>query len=160
MKYVDTWDLEAIFPGGTQSPELQAKLKEVTGQIEELKALIHNWNFTENNSAEPFKAILKQKEIIGKGLGQAGTFVHMWQDAYTNDEHANVVIGQVYELYSEVEKLSTTFNKKIVAITDEEWNTLLQDATLQEVSFALNEIRDEGKRLLSEDRGKNYYRVK
>ena len=26
MKYVDTWDLEVIFPGGTKSPELQAKL--------------------------------------------------------------------------------------------------------------------------------------
>ena len=27
MKYVDTWDLDAIFPGGTKSPQLQDKIK-------------------------------------------------------------------------------------------------------------------------------------
>ena len=40
--------------------------------------------------------------------------------------------------------------RKLVAISDEDWNKLLEDAKLKEVSFVLNEIRDEGKRLLSE----------
>ena len=32
MKYIDTWDLEAIFPGGTKSPELQTKLHNIHGR--------------------------------------------------------------------------------------------------------------------------------
>src|SRR5690606_13537279 len=56
----------------------------------------------------------------------------------------------VAELETELQKLSTTFNKKLVAISDEDWNKLLEDSQLKEVSFVLNEFRDEGKRLLSE----------
>ncbi|NCU18137.1 M3 family oligoendopeptidase [Pallidibacillus pasinlerensis] len=150
MKYVDTWDLDAIFPGGTKSPQLQEKLKQVEAQIEELKQLVADWNFSENKAAEPLKAILAKRETIEKGLYQAATFINMYQDAYMDDQYANVVRGQVMELETELQKLSTTFNKKLVAISDADWNALLEDAELKEVAFALNEIRDEGKRLLSE----------
>src|SRR3954469_22562274 len=100
MKYVDTWDLDAIFPGGTKSPELQTKLHNIKVEIKEYQNFIQNWDFAQDQSAEPLKAILKKRESIAKGLGQAGTFVHMWHDAYTKDEHANVVMGQVMDLSS------------------------------------------------------------
>lgn len=151
MKYENTWDLEAIFPGGTKSPELQQKLQSIKAEIREYESLIHDWNFAQDKSAEPLKAILKKEESIDKGLGQAGTFVQMWHDAYMNDQHANVVMGQVMDLSSELENLITSFTKKLVAITDKDWQVLLQDDVLQEVAFALNEIRDKGKRLLSEE---------
>ena len=145
MKYENTWDLEAIFPGGTKSPELQQKLQSIKAEIREYESLINNWNFDQDKSAEPLKAILKKEESIDKGLGQAGTFVQMWHDAYMNDQHANVVMGQVMDLSSELENLITSFTKKLVAITDEDWQVLLQDDVLQEVAFALNEIRAKGK---------------
>jgi len=150
MKYIDTWDLDTIFPGGTKSPELQKKLHTIKTEMKDYQKQIQEWSFVENKSAEPLKAILKKQESIEKGLGQAGSFVHMWQDAYTDDEYANVVMGQVMDLSSEVENLSTVYTKKIVAISDEDWQNLLQDSELSKVSFALNEIRDQGKRLLSE----------
>jgi oligoendopeptidase F len=151
MKYVDTWDLESIFPGGTKSEELQVKLKSVEADIEEYGKLLGSWDTT---SAEAFKTILGKQETIGKGLGQSRTFVQMWHDAFMNDENANVVMGQIMNLFSEVQKLSNTFTKKLVAISDEDWKTLLKDPDLNELSFALNEIRDDGKRLLSEEEEK------
>ncbi|MBB6446639.1 M3 family oligoendopeptidase [Bacillus benzoevorans] len=154
MKYVDTWDLEVIFPGGTKSAELQKKLHTIKNEIQEYEAFIQEWNATDKNLADPLKAILKKQEIIDKGLGQAGTFVQMWQDAYMDDEHANVVMGQVLDLASEEENLSNIFTKKLVSISDGEWKNLLQDQELQHISFALNEIRDKGKRLLSEEEEK------
>jgi oligoendopeptidase F len=150
MKYIETWDLEAIFPGGTKSPELQTKLHNIHAEIQEYQTLIHMWNMAEDKSVEPLKAILKKQEIIDKGIGQSGTFVQMWHDAFIDDEYANVVMGQVMDLSSEVENISTIFTKKLVAIHDEDWNILLQDSELVKVSFRLNEIRDQGKRLLSE----------
>ena len=126
MKYIDTWDLDAIFPGGTKSPELQTKLHNIKAEIQEYQKLIQEWNVAENKSADPLKAILKKQEIIEKGLGQSGTFVQMWHDAYMNDEYANVVMGQVMDLSSEVENLSTIFTKKLVAIPDEDWKNLLR----------------------------------
>ena len=44
MKYIETWDLEAIFPGGTKSPELQTKLHNIHAEIQEYQTLIHEWN--------------------------------------------------------------------------------------------------------------------
>ena len=85
---------------------------------------------TEDKSVEPLKAILKKQEIIDKGIGQSGTFVQMWHDAFIDDEYANVVMGQVMDLSSEVENISTIFTKKLVAIHDEDWNILLQDSEL------------------------------
>lgn len=150
MKYIDTWDLDSIFPGGTKSPELQAKLHTIKEEIEQYQKLIQGWGFTGNDGADSLKEILNKQESIEKGIGQCRTFVQMWHDAYMNDEHANVVMGQIMDLASEVENLDTVFTKKIVSISDENWQRVLLDNELNKVSFALNEIRDQGKRLLSE----------
>ena len=150
MKYIDTWDLDAIFPGGTKSPELQAKLHNIKAEIGQFQNLVKGWGAAESQTAEGLKAILTQQEQIEDGLGQCRTFVQMWHDAYTDDEYANVVMGQVMDLWSEVENLSTIFTKKLVSIPDKGWESLLSDAELIEMSFSLNEIRDRGKRLLSE----------
>src|SRR5699024_6394430 len=66
----------------------------------------------------------------------------------------SVMMGQVMDLFSEMQKLSNTFTKKIVAITDSDWQKLLGDEELRKTSFVLNEIRDQGKRLLSEEEEK------
>lgn len=154
MKYVDTWDLDSIFPGGTKSEELQVKLKTIQEEIKAYQDLLNEWDFSKGQSTNVFKTILQKQETISKGIVQSATFVQMWHDAYMDDEHANVVMGQVMDLYSEVQKLSNTFTKKIVAISDNDWQSLLEDETLRETSFVLNEIRDQGNRLLSEEEEK------
>lgn len=151
MKYVNTWDLEAVFSGGTQSTELQTKLKDIKQQIDKYKKLLESWQPARNDRAiEQLKKILNSQEEIGKGLGQARAFVRMWLDAYMDDEHGNVVLGQIMSLYSDVQKLLNTYTKKLVSINEDDWNQLLEDEQLQEISFVLNETREQGKRLLSE----------
>lgn len=151
MKYIHTWDLDSLFPGGTKSPQLQEKLEKVKVEIKEYESLVNGWNFSEGKTAEPLKVILRNQEKIHNALNQAGTFVQMSQDANTKDEYANVVMGRVIDLYSKLGNISTVFTKKLVAITDEEWASMLQDEELNKVSFSLNESREQGKRLLSEE---------
>ncbi|HLR14391.1 MAG TPA: M3 family oligoendopeptidase [Bacillota bacterium] len=151
MKYVDTWDLESIFSGGTNSSVLKEKLSTVRKDIEAYKDILAGWDFKTDSSPKKVKEILGKQEVIGKGLGQAATFTRMWQDAYMDDAHAGVVLGQVMELSSEMQKLSNTFVKKLVAIPETDFEKLFEDEDLREVSFRLHEIRDEGKRLLSEE---------
>lgn len=150
MKYVDTWDLDSIFPGGTKSEELQKKLITIEAEIEDYQSLLYELK-GKIPTIKLFKDILTKQETINNGLGQSATFVQMWHDAYMNDEHASVVMGQIMDIYSEVQKLSNTFTKRIVEISDEDWNELLEDKDLHDVSFVLNEVRDQGKRLLSEE---------
>ncbi|MHA6260494.1 M3 family oligoendopeptidase [Sporosarcina sp. CAU 1771] len=154
MKYKNTWDLESIFKGGTNSKEVQTKLETVKEEIvlyaEQLKA----WDSNPAHDASTLQEILKRQEVIGKSLGQVGTFINMWRDAFMDDDHASVVMGQVMELRSEIQQQSTIFTKKLVAISDHNWDKLLQDDDLSEINFSLNEIREEGERLLSEDEEK------
>ncbi|PIC59210.1 oligoendopeptidase [Sporosarcina sp. P12(2017)] len=150
MKYSNTWDLESIFAGGTNSEEVQTKLLAVKENIALYADELNAWNSDRANNASTLQALLKKQEVIGKSLGQVGTFINMWRDAFMDDPYASVVKGQVMELSSEIQQLSTIFTKKLVAISDEHWDTLLTDDTLHVISFSLNEIREEGKRLLSE----------
>jgi pepF/M3 family oligoendopeptidase len=149
MKYRHTWDLESIFPGGTDSEVLQAKLKSVKAEIAEYGNMLQEWDVQADPSASTLTDILQKQEVIGKGLGQAATFVSMWHDAYMDDAHASVMKGRVMDLSSEVKKLTNLFTKKLVAIPDDSWDKLLQEVPLSVVSFALDEKREQGKRLLS-----------
>src|SRR5699024_12155400 len=92
----------------------------------------------------------QKKDKRKKSINQSTKLVKMWHDAYMDDEYANVVMGQVMDLSSDIQKLSNTFTKKIVTIPDDVWIELLKDRSLKETTFTLNEIRDQGKRLLSE----------
>ncbi|HLQ70677.1 MAG TPA: oligoendopeptidase, partial [Bacillota bacterium] len=154
MTYNDTWDLESIIPGGTNSPQLKEKLDELQVEVKSFADSLHKWEIEENAQADMLKSLLEKQEAIGKGLGQSATFVQMWHDAFMDDEHASVTMGRVMDIFSDVKKLSNTFTKKLVAIPDVKWEEMLQDPELAKTSFVLNEHRDEGKRLLSEEEEK------
>ncbi len=154
MNYNGTWDLESIFKGGTQSEEVQTQLASIKEDIAQYADQLKAWDSDSGTDASTLQQLLNQQEVIGNSLGQVGTFINMWHDAFMNDEHASVVKGQVMELRSEIQQLSTIFTKKLVAISDDHWSNLLNDDSLKEISFSLDEIREQGKRLLSEDEEK------
>ena len=60
MKYTDTWDLDAIFPGGTKSPELQTKLHNIQEEIQEYQNLIHEWNIDRRQICRTIKSNIKE----------------------------------------------------------------------------------------------------
>ncbi|TMN21626.1 M3 family oligoendopeptidase [Lentibacillus cibarius] len=154
MNYPNTWDLDSIFPGGTKSKELQSKLASLKEDIQTYQETLNNEDLSKDPSAEKLQALLQQQETIGKGIGQAATFVQMYHDAFMDDEYADVVMGQVMDLYSDMQKLSNTFTKQLVAVADADWQQLLENESLKEIAFTLNELRDKGKRLLSEEEEK------
>lgn len=154
MKYKDTWDLDSIFPGGTKSAELQNKIQTIEEEIRQFETSLNRWQFQKDPSAETLLSILKEQEKIGKGLGQTSAFVQMCHDSFMDDEYANVVMGQILNLASEMQKLSNTMMKKLVKIPDADWDVLLQDQQLEKVAFRLGEIRNKGKRLLSDEEEK------
>ncbi|WP_367183394.1 hypothetical protein [Sporosarcina sp.] len=82
MKYNDTWDLEEVFAGGTNSEEVQTKISSIKEDIVHYANQLKEWNREPANDTTALQSILKQQEVIGKGLGQVATFVNMWRDAF------------------------------------------------------------------------------
>src|SRR5690625_7489922 len=111
-------------------------------EIKEYGSLLTKWEPDNMQSADPLMEILNKQEVIINGLIHARTFVQMSHDAFMDDEYANVAMGQVVELYSEVAKQLNRFGKKLVTISDSDWDELLQDDQWRKISFVLNEKRD------------------
>jgi oligoendopeptidase, pepF/M3 family len=150
MAYIDTWDLDAIYPGRSRSPELKKKLEAIREEIEEYGRLINCRDGEVPLNPSRLQSVLKKQEEIEKGLEQARSFTQMCQDAFMDDQHANVMMGKIIQLKAKLEKWETVLMKKIASIPDSDWNQLLSAEPFASIQFPLNEIRDKGKRLLSE----------
>lgn len=150
MKYNDTWDLEAIFPGGTESLQLQEKIKTMYEKTATYKKLITEWNTNDQTTIDTLMDIIQLEETISRGVGQARTFITMYQSSFMDDEYANVVMGQIVELMVALEMETNRFLTKLIEIPEEKWQKLITSEKLQAIAFRLNEKRRNGKRLRSE----------
>lgn len=151
MKLELTWDLESIFPGGSHSQPLQDKLSDLKSQLNDYASLSKEWKpQDESVDAAALEKLLASSEGIQKGLSQAGSFINAVQSADVADEHAGKVLNQIAQLRSRFAINQTTVIKKIAALPQMSWDTLLQQDFFAERAFALNEIREQGQRLLSE----------
>ncbi|MDE1547831.1 M3 family oligoendopeptidase [Jeotgalibaca caeni] len=151
MKYSLTWDLESIFPGGSHSPELQAKLQEMENLLKEYDDVNEQWNpATDQPTYQTFQSLLQMSEIITNGLSQAGSFINAVLSTDVTNSHAPVVRDQISQLRSKYAIIQTSIMKKLAAITDEDFEALVSQPAFEELRFALTETRENGAQLLSE----------
>ncbi|MGX7417455.1 M3 family oligoendopeptidase [Carnobacterium gallinarum] len=151
MKYSINWDLESIFPGGSTSTALKEKIVLLKEQITNNSTEIQNWTpDTDQPSYSHFGKILAHQEKINFGLTQAFSFITAVQSADVNDKYAGAVTGQLLELSSQFATVSTVFVKKMVNISNDEWQKLVSLAEFSSIAFNLSETRFHGQELLSE----------
>lgn len=154
MKYSITWDLDSLFNGGIDSPELEQRLALLDQQISDYSDEITAWNPESDAPAfEAFSDILKTQELVKNGFNQAISFVTAIQSADVNDKKAGTTLASLYSKSTNFENANVLLTKKITAMSDTLWQTLEKTETLSQpgVSFNLNETRELGKRLLSEN---------
>lgn len=126
MKYKLTWDLESIFPGGSQSQALQNKLALTKEWISDYQSLNQNWDpQLDKPNYKTLVRILALDEKITNALSQAGSFINAVQSTDVTDTHANAVIFQVGKLRGDYNVVQTSIIKKFAAITDEDFSSLL-----------------------------------
>ncbi|MCE5195802.1 MAG: M3 family oligoendopeptidase [Negativicutes bacterium] len=132
------WDLEPIFPGGSDSPQLAAEL---TALNKELTAAITKMNqYREPNEAvwaERFQEI----QTLAHRFIQAAAFLEFLNAADTTDVKARMLFGRFFSLSGQFEQVLTLLNQLILAETDEQWQALLLTPTFQPYQFVLNEMR-------------------
>ncbi len=146
LSYAQTWDLDAIFSGGTASPALKEKLQTIAQDLGAFRTQVDQFV----DDVTTFKQLLKEQEKLEKALLQASTFVNMAHDANTKDTYAPIVKGEIMVLFSELNKISNRFTQKIVDLDDEVFAQFLTDDYLAPLRFVLTEQRKKGARLLSE----------
>lgn len=153
MKYSMTWDLDSLFKGGIESPELQQRLSLLDKQIETYTEEISNWKpEADAPDFSDFTQILTTQELVKNGFSQTISFVNAIQSADISNKKAGTTLASLFNKSTNFENANVLLTKKLTGISDTLWKELEKTSTLQQpgVAFILNETREQGKRLLSE----------
>jgi oligoendopeptidase F len=151
-EYEKTWDLDVIFPGGSDSNEFQTYLEDVQSRMEELSTSVQDFdpNDTENNMST-LSNIVTQLETAMKKLRESFAFISCLSAQNVKDANAKLLVGKRTALGAKMGGIRTVLNQKLASIPDEAWKNVLQHDSLQEVSFVLNETREAAKELLTSE---------
>ncbi|BCA84727.1 oligoendopeptidase F [Enterococcus saigonensis] len=144
--YALTWDLDSIFPGGSQSKELTARMELLEDQLKEYQTRVKQNDIT-TNLAE----LLNLREKIANGFSQCSSFLNALMSADVTDVDAKIRYGKLTSLSPIFQLSETILAKKFTEINDSDWAKLLESDSLKPVAFRLSEIRRDGNELLSEE---------
>ncbi len=148
--YNPTWDLDVIFPGGSDSEAFRTYLKEIEKDKETFSAEVEAFSPEDGNvEAEQLIGVVNELESVMKKLREASAFISCLSAQDVTDEKASLLVGKRSELRAELDAIMSKFVQKLVAIEDTTWVTLLQHDGLTELSFVLNEYREQAKELLN-----------
>lgn len=150
--YIPRWDLDVIFPGGSDSQEFRKYLNDVDKEMNELKQIVENFTPTnEVKDQNELIVIVKELERVMKKYREASAYISCLSAQNVKDEQADMLVGERSELGAKFGGIQTTFTQKLVLLNDETWETLLKEEDITELTFVLNEFRDKAKELLSAD---------
>ena len=150
MVYQNTWDMDQVFPGGSDSPQFYEKISELEEKNALFKQLVDAW--TPNEDAldyQAFTKILEEHEALSKGIGEARTFISGLASADTADSKARTNLNLVANLYKDLSNVLVVLQKKIGDITQENFDQMLEKEPFKQIAFALGEIREQSQKLLS-----------
>ena len=155
MKYSLTWDLDSIFPGGSESTELQEKLALLDNQANELTNSAKEWNDEADKPAyTSLDKLLQLQNSLMDGISQTYTFIEALRSENVNNKQAGALFGKIFDVTSRYQTAQTILTKKFVQISDNDWAQLVQLPAFEPVEFVLSETRSQGKELLSEQEEK------
>lgn len=151
MTYPINWNLETIFPGGIDSPQLKARLADVEGKVPSFTTDLKAWSIDQDPDFSQLASLFKRLEDIDNGLSTAGTFANMIQSADTTNQQAGVVLNQVQTIDTAVAAADTILQKKLVALSADQFNRLISSPAFEQIAFSLKELREQGKELLDDN---------
>ena len=137
MELQETWDLEGIFAGGSESPQfagflarLDEGLDTLAGQVAALGEEPGDWS-----------AAVRDWQQRAAELGEAYSFVECLAAADTGDAVATALGGRLDAVEARLKAIEVEIDKHLLALSDQTWQRLLQQAPLAEVAFFLDRQR-------------------
>lgn len=144
-----TWDLENIFPGGSDSAVFSDFLVALQRQIESFRDLVKD--FGANPTADPraWTPILNKAQELMNGLRQTAAFTTCLVSQDVKDEKAKSFQATVKKLQAALSTAMLTLDEAIIQLPEDKWQWLLDSDELQSIAFPLNERRQQAKDRLS-----------
>lgn len=135
------WDLDAFFPGGSNSQELQEYLSALEQDVQELRQEAA----TAPASNDDWARLLERIEDLSTRMRHAGSFVGCLNAQNYRDRRARLLAGRIRQIGAVVSAVHNKLNQYMLAVPDNEWTELLTDERFQAVAYNLNEMRERAK---------------
>lgn len=150
MAYQDTWNMDTVFSGGSDSSEFHEKITAIKEQLKDFDARVKTWNTKEDApNFEHFKEILTLRETVIKGIGETRTFISGLSSADTQDTKARTNLNLVSNLSKDLNNISVVLQKKVSEISENDFENMLKQEPFKTSAFPLNEWRTQAQKLLS-----------
>lgn len=145
QKLSQVWDLDSIFPGGSDSTEFQAFIETLEN---DLKQLHDNIDEQEASVQEVTSWILNVQELA-KSIRQAGAFLSCLNAQDVKDAKARQLLGTVSQTGTILEAILTNIDDQLLNMSEENWQTFIKQDVFTEVTYPLLERRLRAKEKLS-----------
>jgi len=110
MGYSLKWDLEGIFPGGSQSEKLAAKIKDIKDQLIVYKEEVKGWDVPKTSvQVDSLQSVLAKTEKLEKAVSHVVAFLECATAQDVHDTKADQLNGEIYSIISEFETAVTSF---------------------------------------------------
>lgn len=129
-----TWDLESIFPGGSESPQLAACLKQLEQDVADLAIQVEQ-------GVDDWEQLVERVQEIASRLRQAGAFIGCLNAQNVKDDKAKLLAGGMQQLRAAMNSVMTTIDHHMLEMEDEQWQQLLNRPALKPVAWPLDERR-------------------
>lgn len=138
-----TWDLESIFPGGSDSPQLKTELETIRTKIAAFKEMVQK--LTPDLDLGQFKVLVRDMQAVMMNLGQCSAFVGCLTAQNVRDDRARLLQGDLGQIGASLAIVLTSVDDIFLHMPETIWQGFLHDPELVELSFSLNERREVAK---------------
>ncbi|SNZ09119.1 oligoendopeptidase, pepF/M3 family [Terribacillus aidingensis] len=149
-KYGQTWDLDVIFPGGSNSSELSEYAQKAEHALQEWKQALEDFQVPDE-SANPagLLSIVEKWEASAKRVFEVVAFVECLVAQDVTDKKAKQWSGKKDELMAAYSGTLTGVDKVITQVPQQTWEQMLEKDELINYAFVLEERRKEAVEKLS-----------
>lgn len=145
------WNLDNLFPGGSESSSFGNYVKRLELEITELEEKLSLFdNLLEISESVGIESFIKNLGDIREKLSQANSFITCLTAQNTKDQGAVVLRGVTSAMNARFESVIKKFQHIILETTEDLWTEIIETKALTEYRFILTVWREKAKMLLSE----------
>lgn len=140
-----TWDLDAIFPGGSRSSEFAEFLDSLEADVKTFGAEVSQGK---PEDLAGWVDRITRIQNLTKRLRQGGAFISCLDAQDVSDRNSRVIGGRVRQIQAGFASIMTVSDQQILQIPDEQWQVILGADALKPLAFNLSERRERAKEML------------
>jgi oligoendopeptidase F len=154
QKYSEIWNLDTIFPGGSQSKEFQEHLQSLEAELNVFQKKLDNTQQEQNGDVSVWAAYVNEAQEVGKKAREAGAFISCLTAQDVNDDQAKLLGGKVKQLSTKYSSIMTSIDEQLLAFDDVQWEAFVSLSDMKRILFNLNERRNNANDKLPADKEK------